>query len=141
MAAPSALSKLLATLKPVLSGPSFVFTTFGPNQPIPPSLPVQMMFREAEGTTLVTTRAAADIENIHYHGVNRLITLNMDPPSDDLIFHIAFLLKKLEDSNIDVSHVSGCSHDYLFVQLGSEEATLKCLEEVVREAQEDVKGE
>ena len=129
------LPQELATLKPVLSSSTFIFATFPHNTPIPSSLPVQMLFREAEGMTLVTTRNAADAEEIDYWQMVRLITLeHTKMQSMDLT---AFVTNRLlKDVEIDVNLVSGYRHDHCFVGTGYEEQVMKCLQDIAKEAQE-----
>lgn len=129
------LSKLLATLKPVLSPSTFVFATFRPNTPIPPSLPVQMLFLEAEGTTLITTQAAADEEKIDYEFPCRMITLDVHSSLEAVGF-IAFVASKLKDLGMGVNPVSGYFHDHCFVPVGREKEAIRCLEAIASEAQE-----
>lgn len=139
MSAPGelSLSRLLATLKPVLSPSTFVFATFRPNTPIPLSLPVQMLFREAEGTTLITTQAAANEEKIDYEFPCRMITLDVHSSLEAVGF-IAFVASRLKDLGMGVNPVSGYFHDHCFVPVGREEEAIRCLEEIASEAQ-DVK--
>jgi hypothetical protein len=129
------LSRLLATLKPVLTGPTFVFATFRPSEVIPQSLPVQMIFREAKGTTVITSRAAADVENLDYQSPCRMLTLDIDS-SLDVVGFIPFVAKKLEDLDMSVNYVSGYHHSHCFVPLGREEEAIKCVEDIARQAQE-----
>ncbi|KAJ4410777.1 hypothetical protein N0V91_001705 [Didymella pomorum] len=129
------LPQQLATLKPVLASSTFIFATFPPNAPVPPSLPVQMLFREAEGMTLVTTRNAADAEGIDYWQVVRLITLEHTKMQS--MDFMAFVTNRLlKDVKIDVNFVSGYHHDYCFVGTGYEEQVMRCLQDIANEAQE-----
>jgi hypothetical protein len=121
------LSRLLATLKPVLTGPTFVFATFRPNEVIPQSLPIQMIFHEAKGTTVITSRAGADVENIDYQ--SRL----------EVVGFVPFVAKKLEGLDMSVNFVSGYFYNHCFVPLGREEEAIKCVEEIARQAQEGKK--
>jgi hypothetical protein len=129
------LSRLLATLKPVLSGPTFVFATFRPNEVIPRSLPIQMIFHEAKGTTVITSRAAADVENLDYQSPCRMLTLDVDS-SLEVVGFVPFVAKRLEDLDMSVNSVSGYYHNHCFVPLGREEEAIKCVEEIARQAQE-----
>lgn len=131
----ASLSRLLATLKPVLSGPTFVFATFRPNEVIPQSLPIQMIFHETKGTTVITSRAGADVENIDYQSPCRMLTLDVDS-SLEVVGFIPFVAKKLEDLDMSVNYVSGYHHNHCFVPLGREEEAIKCVEEIARQAQE-----
>lgn len=94
-----------------------------------------MLFREAEGTTLITTRNAADAEGIDYQFVSRMITLDVHSSLDAVGF-LAFITTRLKTLGISVNPVSGYFHDHLFVPAGSEEEVMKCLQEIAREAQE-----
>ena len=127
------LSKLLATIKPVLSSSTYVWATLPHDTPVPSSLPVQMLFREAEGTTLITTRNAADTEGIDYHFVSRMITLDLNSSLDAVGF-LAFITNRLKALGVGINPVSGYHHDHLFVPAGSEEEVINCLQEIAREA-------
>lgn len=129
------LPQQLATLKPVLSSSTFVFATFAPNVPIPASLPVQMLFREAEDMTLVTTRNAADAEGINYWQVCRLITLEHTRMSS--VDFIAFVMNRMvKDVEVAVNSVSGYHHDHCCVPSGYEEQAMNCLQDIAKEALE-----
>lgn len=137
MSEPEVLSlpQQLATLKPVLSSSTFVFATLPPNVPIPPSLPVQMLSREAEGMTLVTTRNAADAEGIDYWQVCRLITLEHTMMSS--VDFLAYVTSRMaDDVEVAVNLVSGYRHDHCFVPSGYEEQAMKCLQDIAKEARE-----
>ena len=136
MPAPGELSlvKLLATLNPILSPTTFVFATFRPNTSIPSTLPVQMLFRESEGTTLITTKAAADAEEIEYAFPSRMITLDVHSSLEAVGF-IAVIANRLKELGMGVNPVSGYFHDHLFVPVGRDEEAVVCLEGIAREAQ------
>ncbi|KAF2627181.1 hypothetical protein BU25DRAFT_368941 [Macroventuria anomochaeta] len=138
MSAPGelSLSKLLASLKPVLSPETFVFATFAHNTAIPTTLPVQMLFRESEGTTLITTKAAADAEKIQYTFASRMITLDVHSSLEAVGF-VAVVTNKLKELSIGLNPVSGYFHDHFFVPEGREEEAVECLKAIAREAQKE----
>ena len=137
MSAPGelSLSRLLASLVPVLSPDTFVFATFPPNTTVPPTLPVQMIFREAEGTTLITTKSVADAEKIYYAFPSRMITLDVHSSLEAVGF-IAVVANELKELGMGVNPVSGYFHDHLFVPEGREEEAMECLRNIAKSAQE-----
>ncbi len=143
MASPSSapgetnLVTLLATLKLVLYPEIFVFITLPGLQTPPPSLPVQMYFREAEGLTIITTLAAAISNGFEYTFPCKMITLNIHSSLEAVGF-MAAISAKLTEHGIGVNPVSGYFHDHCFVPLGREDEAMKALEELAEDAKSKV---
>jgi hypothetical protein len=107
------LSRLLASLDPVLDPQTYVFATL-PNGSPPEALAPIMLFQEAEGLTVITTREAAEGHGLDYTFPCRRITLQIHSALDavGLIAHVADSLAKAE---IPTNPVSAYFHDHLFV--------------------------
>jgi len=129
------LTTLLSTLKVTLSPEIFVFITL-PGLKLPPaSLQVQMSFREAEGTTIITTQDSANAYHMEYTFPCKMITLNIHSSLEAVGF-MAVIAAKLAEKGIGVNPVSGYYHDHCFVPLGKEEEAMKALQDLAIEAQE-----
>ena len=71
----TSLSTLLATLRATLHPSTYVFITFLPSAPLPETLYKQLLFREAEGITIISTLDSAKEHNIaNYAFPCRMIT-------------------------------------------------------------------
>ncbi len=133
----TSLVTLLATTKLVLDPEIFVFITLPGQQAPPPSLPIQMCFREAEGLTIITTQAAAASNGFEYIFPCKMITLNVHSSLEAVGF-MAVISAKLAGNGIGVNPVSGYFHDHCFVPLGKEDEAMKVLEELVEDARSKV---
>lgn len=130
------LATLLATLEVSLHPETFVFLTFPPNaSPPPPSLEIQMSFRELEGQTVITSLPSAILHNLKYTFPCKMITLNTHSSLEAVGF-IATVGAKLSEANIGVNPVSGFFHDHCFVPVGKEEDAQKVLRAMALEAKE-----
>ena len=130
-----ALGALLATLQTTLHPSTFVFTTFPPSSPPPAPLKdlAQLVFNEAEGTTLITTVQDAEIYGVKdYPFLCRMITCEVHSSLEAVGF-MAVIATRLAQKGMAVNPVSGFFHDHLFVPLGREIQALECLEELVKE--------
>ncbi|KAL1592551.1 hypothetical protein SLS59_009643 [Nothophoma quercina] len=94
-----------------------------------------MIFREAEGTTLITTKSVADAEKIYYAFPSRMITLDVHSSLEAVGF-IAVVANELKELGMGVNPVSGYFHDHLFVPEGREEEAMECLRNIAKSAQE-----
>lgn len=130
------LTVLLASLETRLHPETFVFLTLLPSQTPPPSLHIQMSFREAEGLTIITTEASASSNGLDYLFPCRMITLDIHSSLAAVGF-IAVIATKLKDLLISVNPVSGYYHDHLFVPLGRESEVLERLRDLAVEAKTD----
>jgi hypothetical protein len=133
----TSLRKLLSTLKLTLSNETFVFITLAGLRPPPASLQIQMSFREAEGTTIITTKESADSHAIEYTFPCKMITLNVHSSLEAVGF-MAVISAKLSEHSIGVNPVSGYYHDHCFVPLGKENEAMKLLEDLAMEAQKQI---
>jgi hypothetical protein len=127
------LAALLSTLKTALLPDTFVFATLPALQPLPQGLDIQMMFRESEGITIITTQTAAVSHGLQYIFPCRMITLDVHSSLEAVGF-IAAVSAKFTERGIGVNPVSGFFHDHCFVPLGREEEALEVLEMMAADA-------
>lgn len=134
----TSLSTLLSTLTTTLHPATFVFVTQSESAPLPPLSDIQLMFRESEGITIITTQEDAVKQGVEYSFPSRMITLNVHSSLEAVGF-MAVIATKLAEKGMGVNPVSGFYHDHLFVPIGREEEALETLaalaEEKRREAQ------
>lgn len=132
------LQTLLSSLTTTLHPSTFVFITM-PGEvtsigALPSSLDARMAFQEAEGLTIVTTRASADAHGLQYSFPSRMITLNVHSSLEAVGF-IARVASKLAEKGIGANPVSGFFHDHLFVAEGREEEAVAALKALAEGAQ------
>ena len=70
------LNRLLSTLSAQLVDGVHVFVTL-PDNAVPENITTRMVFREAEGTTLILLRTEAEAFGLDYEFPCRMITLNV----------------------------------------------------------------
>jgi hypothetical protein len=88
-----------------------------------------MIFREAEGTTIVLLKSEAEAIGIAYQFACRMITLKVHSSLDAIGF-MARIANELAREGIPVNPVSGFFHDHLFVPAGRESDAMKILERI-----------
>lgn len=143
MAAPGALelSKLLKSMNPGLDPETYVFATIAkdpPNQELANLLRsaasrAEMLFKEAEGWTVILTQAVADELGIDYIFPCRKVTLNVHSSLDAVGFLAAVTTRLAERVSIGINPVSGYYHDHLFVPAGKEELAMSELKAMAAE--------
>lgn len=126
------LNTLLRSLKADLIDGIFVFVTV-PTGQIPPDLAPRMMFQEAEGTTLVLLKDAAQAADLPYEFPSRMITLNIHSSLDAVGF-MARIATALGNEGMGVNPVAGFYHDHLFVPNGREQDALRILSQIAKDA-------
>ena len=126
------LNTLLRSLKADLIDGIFVFATV-PTGKIPPGLAPRMMFQEAEGTTLVLLKDAAQAADLPYEFPSRMITLNIHSSLDAVGF-MARIATALGNEGMGVNPVAGFYHDHLFVPNGREQDALRILSQIAKDA-------
>lgn len=122
------LNKLLTTLSVQLVDGVYVFVTL-PDNSVPENIAARMVFREAEGTTLIILKAEAEAFGLAYEFPCRMITLNVHSSLEAVGF-IARIATELARHEMGVNPVSGFFHDHLFVPDGREQDALRILEEI-----------
>ena len=118
------LGKLLAGLRATLVPGTYVFATL--TGPIPRGVTARMVFREAEGTTLIVTRAEAEAAGLAYEFPSRMITLDVHSALEAVGF-IAVIATELAKAGMGVNPVAGFYHDHIFVPEGREGDALRIL--------------
>jgi len=136
----TSLSTLLTTLHPTLHPSTFVFITL-PHHDFTASFPIpftsiQLLFREAEGITLVTDLLLAQQHDFQYQFRSRMITLDVHSSLDAVGF-IAVVASRLADQGISTNPVSGYYHDHLFVPENRAEDAVKVLKTIAEEAKKE----
>ena len=114
------LGKLLAGLRATLEPGTYVFATL--TGPIPQGVTARMVFREAEGTTLIVTRAEAEAAgyDVNPVGVGSMFTAAA-------VGFIAVIATELAKAGMGVNPVAGFYHDHIFVPEGREGDALRIL--------------
>ncbi|MBZ8118751.1 ACT domain-containing protein [Roseovarius sp. LXJ103] len=125
------LTTLLRGMNPVLDANTFVFATV--KGPVPAGLTPQMVFQEAEGTTLILTQAEAEAAHIPYEFPCRMITLNIHSALEAVGF-LARVSIRLAALNMGVNPVAGFYHDHLFIPEARAEAAIDALHQMAAEA-------
>lgn len=107
------LTRLLKDMQPVIRDEVFVFVTLNDLPDIKRLEPL-MMFREAEGVTLILERQMAVYEQLDGVFPSRMITLNIQSSLEAVGF-IAAIASHLASHGISVNPVSGFYHDHIFI--------------------------
>lgn len=121
------LATLLASLRPVLARGEFVFVSrplasYGDGVELNPIA----AFVEKEGLTLVVQKDRADAVGEQYHGVFRLITLQVHS-SLDAVGLTAAVAAAFSEQGISVNVVAAFYHDHLFVPASRAPDAMKVL--------------
>ena len=126
------LDVLLASLSAELVEGVFVFATLA-DDAVPADIAPRMMFREAEGTTLILLQSQAEAAGIAYEFPSRMITLNVHSSLEAVGF-IARIATELAKAGMGVNPVAGYYHDHLFVPDGREQEALEILARLAAES-------
>ena len=124
------LESLLVNLTMSLHPETFVFSTIQPPHLPASTLTIQMLFREAEGLTVITTQASAVDHGLDFTFPCKMITLNVHSSLEAVGF-MAVIAQRLKEIGVGVNPVSGFFHDHLFVPIGREQDALNALQELV----------
>lgn len=127
------LDLLLQSLKAKLVEGLFVFVTID-EAAIPDGITPRMMFREAEGVTLILSEVEALAHDLPAEFPCRMITLDVHSSLEAVGF-IARIASELAKEGMGVNPVSGFYHDHLFVPDGREEDAMRVLARIAEEAQ------
>ena len=122
------LNVLLRSMTAELIDGTFVFATM-PDTMIPAGLTPRMIFREAEGTTLILLQSEAETHAIPFEFPCRMITLNVHSALEAVGF-IARIASELASHGMGVNPVAGFYHDHLFVPEGREAEAMEILAEI-----------
>lgn len=124
MAGETDLPTLLRAMDPCLHGEPFIFcsvdqATFDGLRVAPTGL-----FREAEGITLILTRAQADAAGLPYDALWACITLSVHSALSAVGF-IAAISARFAAAGLSTNPVAGYYHDHLFVPWHERERALR----------------
>lgn len=109
----SNLDQLIRTMRPELTPHTYVFATTT-DLDSAKAARARMIFREAEGLTLILTRAEAERSGLKYEFPCRMITLNVHSSLEAVGF-LARITTRLAGLGIGVNPVAAFFHDHLFV--------------------------
>ena len=132
MAGETDLGTLLRSMSATLAPGTYVFATV-PGGAVPPGLSPRMIFREAEGTTLILLRDEAAARGLKAEFACRMITLNVHSALDAVGF-IARIATELAAAGMGVNPVAGFYHDHLFVPEDRAEEAMEILRRLAAQA-------
>ncbi len=124
------LNALLWSLSARLAEDVFVFKTIDDGS-IPAGLTPRMVFREAEGSTLILRKSEAEAHGLSYEFPCRMITLDIHSSLEAVGF-IAHIATALARHGMGVNPVSAFFHDHLFVPDGREAEAMRILDLIAR---------
>ncbi|KAF5643815.1 COG3602 family [Fusarium sp. NRRL 52700] len=130
------LSKLLSTITHTIHPTTYVFATFINTSNLPPLLETQMIFKESEGITVITTKDYAESHAIDYFFPCKMISLNVTSSLEAVGF-MAVIATRLAAQGIGCNPVSGFYHDHIFVPLGREKDSSEVLVRLAAEKREE----
>lgn len=119
------MSVLLKWAKPALNPGAFVFCTLQDVSAVDMS-EVQMMFKEAEGFTVILPKEAADSRGLAYSFVASWITLTVHSSLQAVGLTAAFS-KALAAAEISCNVVAAFYHDHIFVDEAHAETAMDVL--------------
>lgn len=126
MSGESKLETLVANMTAELSPETFVFVTIK-DRSAQDGLTPKMVFQEAEGATLIITKAQAEAYKLPYEFPCRMITLNVHSALEAVGF-IASIATDLAQAGMGVNPVAGFFHDHLFIPEGREQDAMAILD-------------
>ncbi|TKA32713.1 hypothetical protein B0A50_00938 [Salinomyces thailandicus] len=143
MSAPGTLelSRLLKSMNPVLDEETYVFATIANDTSNEKYIEflgqavsrAEMIFKEAEGWTVIVKQHVADELNMDFIFPCRKVTLNVHSSLDAVGFLAAVTTRLARSVNIGINPVSGYYHDHLYVPLGKEEQVVAEIEAMAAE--------
>lgn len=125
MSGETSLELLLASLTAKLAEGVYVFCSLADGA-VPSGITPRMVFREAEGVTLILRKSQALAHELPFEFPCRMITLNVHSSLEAVGF-IAHIATELTRHGISVNPVAGFYHDHLFVPEGKEDVALHVL--------------
>ncbi|MGX1161886.1 hypothetical protein FBY31_4051 [Arthrobacter sp. SLBN-100] len=121
------LQALLAGMHPVQRTGEYVYVLWPHGRPLAPG--IEAAVREAEGLTVVMTRAEADQEGLSYDFVGAWITLQIHSALE-AVGLTAAVSKALTDARISCNVFAGFHHDHLLVPVADAPRALEVLAEL-----------
>ncbi|KAK3669429.1 hypothetical protein LTR78_010689 [Recurvomyces mirabilis] len=132
------LSNLIKTMSPSLHNDTCVWITISPSNSASQEFlkdnlwNAEMLFREAEGYTMIITKALADEADMDYVFPCRKITLNVHSSLEAVGF-MAAIATRLTSIRTGSNPVSGYYHDHLFLPVGKEGIIVEELKKMAAE--------
>ena len=126
------LQTLLRGMSANLIEGTYVFVTV-PEGAVPADITPRMMFREAEGITLILLKSEAEALGLPYEFPSRMITLNVHSALDAVGF-MAVIATKLAAAGMGVNPVAGFYHDHLFIPEDRATDAMAILQQIAAEA-------
>ena len=121
------LQRLLSGMSPVLDPRTFVFVCIEEKQLKAHVADALMVFREAEGISLILEEALAKARGLSCTFSCRRISLQIHSSLDAIGF-LAMILPALAESGMGVNPVSAYFHDHLFVPADRADDALETLQ-------------
>ena len=122
------LNTLLRTLRPTLNAGDYVFSVI-PNLNVINLNEVLLLFKEAEGYTVIISKELADSLKLEYSFVAAWITLSVHSALDAVGLTAAFS-NALAAGDISCNVVAAFYHDHIFVDKRDAERAMKILEQL-----------
>lgn len=134
------LRELITSMSPTLHHETFVFAHVPAESDVDlanvlklfSTLPVQMLFREAEGWTVILPETVAKDVKLQCIFPCKRVTLNVHSSLEAVGF-LAAVTARLTELNVGVNPVSAYFHDHLFIPVGKEEAVIEVLRKMTKE--------
>ena len=123
------LVHLIKNMQPELKADEFVFASIGKEKIINKNLNPICTFMEEEGVSIIIKRDEADINNIQYESIFKMITLNIHSSLNAVGF-LSVITSELAKHNISVNPVSAYYHDHLFVPAARAEQVVTILNQL-----------
>ncbi|KAL4887701.1 ACT domain-containing protein [Aspergillus karnatakaensis] len=140
----TSLPTLLSTLHPILHSETYIFLTLpSPTQQTLESLSPEMILKESEGTTIITTPSlalSAGLTESDYIFPCKKISLKVHS-SLEAVGLIATISNALAEKKVSSNVVSGFFHDHVFVPVGKEGVAMGVLESVMEKAKRELEQE
>jgi hypothetical protein len=118
---------MIRSMRPLLEPGVYVSAMLPPGAPPPAAVSPLMTFEEAEGLTLILSRADAERAGIAGTFPCRMITLAVHSSLEAVGF-LAEVTARLAQAGIAVNAVSAFHHDHLFVAEGRAAEAFRLLE-------------
>jgi len=130
------IDRLIRGLSAHLVEGTFVFVTVSRGD-VPTGLDPVMTFQEAEGTTLILPKDAAEKAGLAYEFPSRMITLEIHSSLEAVGF-LARITNALAAANMGVNPVSGYFHDHLFVPVDRADDAMRVLANLGKGAEPNI---
>ena len=126
------LTKLIASMHPVLNEQEYVFAILDKDSLVPvDELEPLGTFYEIEGLTVIVLKTKADALGIYYQSVFQCITLNVHS-SLEAVGLTAAVSCALANDGISANVVAAYYHDHIFVPAVKAKQALLCLQNLAR---------